>query len=613
MDTPGHMDANNVVSVSHGNVAAVRKRNASAMLVDTNGIGAARYNGDTAAFLTSGDRGGPNSSSNQSNEVELGWSKSLSLSLPLPFFFANNHRNNVRASLLVVIILITTVTTVITSHVRQAMQLWDDEGILPSRTSSGRRSQAIATSSSSTWANSRSDIVPGSRSSSSSLALHTHTRSSSSTSSLDVHKRPIDDASIMLIHVGKAGGSAMREIVTRTRALCNNLKSNGYYTIASNENNDHDGSSNSSSSDKAGGDPTNDTGLMRHVCAFAKVTNWNQCFHLNRHHRDLRSYNHFLIPVRNPVDRIVSYIMNVDRTRYGERLDVLSRCYDTVDDLLVQGLDPTTTKAEVLQPSSSSAAKLPNTTHDVCRKVAKDCVTGRYPCYAHNFFKYEYYLESLLKRLDGMVESESKNATTLISSSPRTNDEGDKLGKGSENNDQDSSNHRTKDQQIRIDVVRAEHSAVDMNRTLELWTGKPTTVDFAMLYIHRKPHDIDPALGGNSYNKYVSPLGATRLCQTICSELVVYRTILKYASNLSPTDIRQSYQELDDKCGFHVDKVCGTEYTFRGIRKKRKERICDPIQTPPQPPLPMLDVQDWNSSGYQPRRRLFLDGDHPPC
>jgi hypothetical protein len=588
---------------SQGNLA-VRKRNAAPMA----GIFGAR---DERDFATTAGRSVVSNSSSDQNNGGTGWSKLL----PTPYSLAIHRINVWRTSFWTMIFLIT-VTIIMVSHVRQGMNLWEEVGDLSSapRTAPGWRGKAVhsSLSSSTSWTNS-SNVRISARSSSSPPPL--------SSMSLDVHKRPGEDASIMLIHIGKAGGSAMREIVTRTRALCNNLKSNGYYVGGTDK---HDGSSSggvggssSSSNNTDGNDPTNDTGLMRHVCAFAKVTNWNQCIHLNRHHSELRYYNHFLIPVRNPVDRIVSwynferYIMNVDRTRYGERLDVLSRCYDKVDDLLVHGLDPTT-----VLPSSQSSSAEQNVTQ-VCRRVAKDCVTGRYPCYAHNFFNYEYYLESLLIRLGDGAESNRRRAldqgnattwTSTTSSSTRTYDAGGNHDKDSENN-QDGNNGTN---QIRIDIVRAEHSAVDMNRTLELWTGKPATMDFAMLYIHRKPHDVDPTSGGDSYKTYVSQLGATRLCRAICSELIVYKTILNRASNLRPTDIRQSYQELDDRCGFRVDEVCGTEYTYRGIRKKRMVRLCDPIQTPP-PPLSIMNRPDANSSHDLPRRRLFLHGNHPPC
>ncbi len=50
-----------------------------------------------------------------------------------------------------------------------------------------------------------------------------------SQSSLDVHIRPNDDASIMLIHIGKVGGSAMPAVFMFHPWIRNDLTCHGYY------------------------------------------------------------------------------------------------------------------------------------------------------------------------------------------------------------------------------------------------------------------------------------------------------------------------------------------------------------------------------------------------
>jgi hypothetical protein len=95
-------------------------------------------------------------------------------------------------------------------------------------------------------------------------------------------------------------------------------------------------------------------------------------------------------------------------------------CFTDADALITQGL----------------ATDLTNQT--TCQKLARACLIGEVRCLFHNFYNYEVYLEDLI-RLRECASGIKANCTG---------------------------------RDIRIDVLRSEHSRGDMNRVLELWTGE---------------------------------------------------------------------------------------------------------------------------------------------
>ena len=67
----------------------------------------------------------------------------------------------------------------------------------------------------------------------------------------------------------------------------------------------------------------------------------------------------------------------------------------------------------------------------------------------------------------------------------------------------------------------------------------------------------------------LSSEASAALCKHICTELIVYKLILKASNNLYGSEIRDSYNALDQRCGFTVDDVCGTTWTYRDIKTKK--------------------------------------------
>mmetsp|Transcript_5567 Transcript_5567/g.16030 ORF Transcript_5567/g.16030 Transcript_5567/m.16030 type:complete len:166 (-) Transcript_5567:95-592(-) len=163
-------------------------------------------------------------------------------------------------------------------------------------------------------------------------------------------------------------------------------------------------------------------------------------------------------------------------------------------------------------------------------------------CYGHNYYNYETYLEEILRR-------------------------------------------KANQERMRIDVIRSEQSMEDFNRTVGLWTSDNPkeleqypgiTPQVQSLYGKvRSINDYGGKKKKNSKPEALLPKARSALCKHICDELIVYKSILKAADNLHSLDIRESYEALDEHCGFQVDKVCGTTWTFRNI-KKRKDVFSQP-------------------------------------
>ncbi len=346
---------------------------------------------------------------------------------------------------------------------------------------------------------------------------------------------------VTLVHIGKTGGSALRDLVDYANGYCeinfiHNLKHN----------------------DK--------TTLQQHMCAMARVTNSKSTglVHLDRNLHNTLSDLHFLVPVRNPVDRLVSWFyyekhfQTVKQTRYSKALNDLihpSRCAFTTANELFLGNKTTNDKqnsssndsiimplSDIIDPVATAISP------EYCYKLSRECLSGALPCYGHNFFNYEYYLEDILVRILKGVEA-SKN--------------------GDNNNIQ---------QEIlipRVDVIRAESSWDDLNRTLLEWTGLPMTADMEFFYLTRKPFDIDTGMDLNT-SKEISAEAATRLCETICPELIAYTKILKYAANLGPEEKAKSKTRLERTCGFSIDHKCGKSFRYRNIRDSKKSKLCEP-------------------------------------
>ena len=90
----------------------------------------------------------------------------------------------------------------------------------------------------------------------------------------------------------------------------------------------------------------------------------------------------YLVPVRNNVDRLISWYNYESYRSKNPNLVKLIECFPDANSLITNGLD--------------STVENDNQTFAECKHYAKSCFTGQIPCYAHNYYNYEVYVEDLL-------------------------------------------------------------------------------------------------------------------------------------------------------------------------------------------------------------------------
>ncbi|KAG7373485.1 sulfotransferase family protein [Nitzschia inconspicua] len=342
-----------------------------------------------------------------------------------------------------------------------------------------------------------------------------------------------EENDILLIHIGKAGGTSIRKLILTAEENCEE---------------------NYSDDDSSEDNPENWEGRvdLAHSCAFSVVTKGSKLVHLNRRHDVLRKYDHFLVPLRNPVDRLISwfyyetsFLSDPNPIRQSARLAYLMHCYKDFNSLVTDGLIVSSPNKKEKTRQAKMQAQ--------CRHLARQCLTGEYPCYAHNFYNYEWYLERLLLWKGDYVNPKNESGGGL--------NDFIKLQNGGK--------------EFRVDVLRVEHELNDLNRTLLLWTNglvpSPySEVSLLNQYTHKRPN------GRLSKPKPVDPEGIEMLCRSICPELIVYKKILYHADNLFDHEVQESYDELDERCGINVDEVCGVDFYFRDVYHSKRDRICNP-------------------------------------
>ena len=305
---------------------------------------------------------------------------------------------------------------------------------------------------------------------------------------------PLDPKSlnetVLLVHVGKAGGSSTRDLMSDADKSC----------------------------------PQFPEDLK---CILLRVTHAdNDITHIRFNQDAYPKYNHFLVPVRNPVDRLISWF-NFEMPPLGDsnpRVMVPNKqnlfdCYQDIDSVMTKGL---------VSPEE-------NRNLTFCEQHATACLTGAIRCHHHNYYNYEVYTEDLIEWKTCHYQNKTMTAGTNCTS-----------------------------RDIRIDVLRQEHYENDLQRMLELWTGTPG-LNVSYLVQHKKNAASRP----NARPKYVSPEGVDKLCRAICPELLAYKHVIGYADNLYTEEVQESFDALDERCGFSVEEVCGADFEYRGIKRLR--------------------------------------------
>ncbi|CAJ1929376.1 unnamed protein product [Cylindrotheca closterium] len=331
----------------------------------------------------------------------------------------------------------------------------------------------------------------------------------------------------MFVHVGKAGGSSLMFMFREATKACQGiLKASRFRTKAQMIRN-HTLSMmpiNKQLEDMTAAERK--IVLQDQMCRIAFPPKTRTHIHFRNIFTTVNSYSNFIINVRNPVDRMVSWY-------YYERYRVKAvgffkhsipgqlyaipfhyKCYSGDIGPMIQ---------EVLIADPPMNGTDPK--KEECIQLAKKCLRGDVPCYAHNFFNYETYLEELLL-WKGLADAVNvTNATHFSDPTPRD---------------------------VSINLIRTRDVLGDLNSTIKLWSGHPMMNETAGLYTVM---NTIQGQTGKQTNKTLSTEERGTLCRFICVELVVYKKILGVADNLKTEDVQEEYDDLDKSCGFNVDEV----------------------------------------------------------
>lgn len=337
----------------------------------------------------------------------------------------------------------------------------------------------------------------------------------------------------LFVHIGKAGGSSIQVMVKNARKIC--IKLNAQNVEGEKE-------------------------LVRsQVCAISKIPDGR--VHLkDRLHPEIfySKYTQFLINLRDPIDRLFSWY-NYELTSYvyEPRWSTANQTGQASDNFrrLTQECFPGNENENgfiqmvnggLMSPEAESTNETGGDAAPSCDKLARLCLRGDIMCFGHNYYNYEVYLEEILLR-KGLSHQSDRN------------------------------------ERIRIDVIRSEYSMDDFNTTIGLWTSDSiqdywnnypgVTPDVQSLYGRQRSiekYKKSRNAKQTSKPKVLSPEARTALCKHICIELVVYKIALGAADNLDDSDVKTSFDALDENCGFRVDEVCGTTWTFRDVKAQKK-------------------------------------------
>ena len=364
---------------------------------------------------------------------------------------------------------------------------------------------------------------------------------SSSESSSSTQPRPLTleqtQEKRLFVHIGKAGGSSILIMVQKSAAKCQEL-------------------SQASSPATTGVTGRDDTiaDIKDQTCAIAQIP--TQRVHLQSGQEKYSQYSQFLVNVRNPIDRLISWynyeLQSYNKEPRWQQGGAASTNFERLKSCFPQGIGQIVQEGLIGRTTGDSSNSSPSgLSFPECQQLAKDCLKGDIMCFGHNFYNYEVYGEDLLR----WKQASSEKA-------------------------------------IRVDVIRSEYSMQDFETIVDLWTlprrqqqqnqtpPRPYQLTDYVRGLYGRVRTIEqyqPKAGSvaakknvvASINKTVSQEAVTALCRFLCMELITYKHLLNVADNLSPQEVQQSYQELDERCALKVDQVCGTTWEYRNVKQQK--------------------------------------------
>lgn len=231
-------------------------------------------------------------------------------------------------------------------------------------------------------------------------------------------------------------------------------------------------------------------------------------FHVNQMDRfHPKEFDGYILPVRNPLDRIVSaYMMyhskNARRPVPSDRAIIQAKfyteCFPHANDMAEYGL--------VGSPSPSNFTKQLVTAEDwlslSCRNLAHLVVSGecKLPLFWHFYYNYKRYCSKVLEHIQS-------NTSKLVL------------------------------------VVRQEHLWSDWNGLHVLLGGNDS---FTTTHTRNHVHD---SRAFQEHNKTLSILGKHNLCRVLQKEIQIYLQVLQKATNLNQNSVKEAVETIKRQCG----------------------------------------------------------------
>jgi len=225
-------------------------------------------------------------------------------------------------------------------------------------------------------------------------------------------------------------------------------------------------------------------------------------------------YSSYLVSARDPIDRFVSwYMYQHPRNDYEEwgKNDYLRPsykvflCYPQLDQLVTHGLRAREEYGDINQNLSAN---------DYCKRIAKNCITGRDKGCRHMYHNYQWYLDDILS-------DESKE----------------------------------------FYVVRTEHQDYDW-KTINAMLGDNANTEnqLGLKQVSQRSNRYTGELKVNSVNnRTMSKEGINNICFVLCKEIKTYKKLLFKALNLNGEEREKSIQNIANICPLETSYISRDE------------------------------------------------------
>ena len=258
----------------------------------------------------------------------------------------------------------------------------------------------------------------------------------------------------------------------------------------------------------------------------------------------INTYDNFLITVRNPVERIISWYYylhpkfppaKLPRHKHGCDNFAIFDCWDDIQSLTDKGLVDQhyyASSSLFVDRRNKTVNKEEDGDEEICISLAWDIIRGKKKCW-HNYYNYNYTYGNLIKEFHML--NGSRAATTEMM------------------------------REKNIFAIRTEHLQRDWE-TIEVMLGSSNSTGISVLHKNEWNNN-----SSSSPNKALSRQGRLNLCKALCEEIQIYKQLLQLAVNIDAEREDESLDELLQTCPNESRQVkaCGLS----------KERHADETET----------------------------------